>query len=60
MQYCEHGEYFNELSTYSSMRNIYIVRIYILMKTCTKHDIGLEVLVQSPNHKMPPINEYSD
>ena len=42
-----------ELSTYLCMRNIHIflnvVNIYIIIKTCTKHGIGLEILDQSPN-----------
>jgi hypothetical protein len=40
------GNIGNELSTYSCTRDIYIyiVCIYIIMKTCTKHDTGLEVL----------------
>ena len=38
----------NELSTYLCMRNIYIelniVNAYIIIKTCTKHGIRLEIL----------------
>ena len=52
------GNIGNELFTYSCTRNIYIyistVSIYIIIKTCTKHDIGLEIFEKSP------INEYNN
>jgi hypothetical protein len=36
-----HEEFFFKYSKY----------LYIIIKTCTKHDIGLEILDQSPNHE---------
>ena len=51
----------NELSTYPCMRNIQnIVNIYIVIKTCTKHDIRLKSLISLQIMKKSPINLYSD